>query len=149
MSIMKITMLGLEMALSPESKSIFDLLSLPEGIDTIVGERGTSLSGGQRQRVAIARAMIKNSPIVILDEATSALDNESEAVVQKALDNLIQNKTVFVIAHRLSTIKNATRIIVVNDGELAEMGTHDELINLPDSKYKHLYEMQFASAKKG
>jgi len=123
--------------------------TLPEGIDTIVGERGTSLSGGQRQRVAIARAMIKNAPIVILDEATSALDNESEAVVQKALDNLIQNKTVFVIAHRLSTIKNATRIIVVNDGELAEMGTHDELINLPDSKYKHLYEMQFASAKKG
>ena len=89
--------------------------TLPEGIDTIVGERGSSLSGGQRQRVAIARAIIKNAPIVILDEATSALDNESEAIVQKALDNLMQNRTVFVIAHRLSTIHNADRIAVLNE----------------------------------
>lgn len=119
------------------------LSTLENGIDTSVGERGASLSGGQRQRVAIARAMIKNAPIVILDEATSALDNESEAIVQKALDNLMENKTVFVIAHRLSTISNADRIAVINEGELVELGTHDELISIPDGNYKHLYEMQF------
>ena len=117
--------------------------TLPEGIDTLVGERGASLSGGQRQRVAIARAIIKNAPIVILDEATSALDNESEAIVQKALDNLMQNKTVFVIAHRLSTIQNADRIAVLNEGELVELGTHEELINIENGRYKHLYDMQF------
>lgn len=122
--------------------------TLPEGIDTIVGERGASLSGGQRQRVAIARAIIKNSPIVILDEATSALDNESEAIVQKALDNLIQNKTVFVIAHRLSTIQNADRIAVLHEGELVELGTSDELMKIKNGKYKHLYEMQFSGALK-
>ncbi|MBQ6515556.1 ABC transporter ATP-binding protein [bacterium] len=122
--------------------------TLPEGVDTIVGERGTSLSGGQRQRVAIARAMIKDAPVVILDEATSALDNESEAIVQKALDNLMKNRTVFVIAHRLSTIKNATRIVVINDGEIAEIGTHDELMSIENSRYKHLYEMQFAKQEK-
>lgn len=119
------------------------LSTLDDGIDTYVGERGASLSGGQRQRVAIARAMIKNAPIVILDEATSALDNESEAIVQKALDNLMQNKTVFVIAHRLSTINNADRIAVINEGELVELGTHSELMEIPDGNYKHLYEMQF------
>ncbi len=117
--------------------------TLEKGLDTVVGERGTTLSGGQRQRVAIARAMLKDAPIVILDEATSALDNESEAIVQKALDNLIQNKTVFVIAHRLSTIKNAHRIAVINEGELVEIGSHDELLEIPNGKYKHLYEMQF------
>lgn len=119
--------------------------TLENGLDTFVGERGTTLSGGQRQRVAIARAMLKDAPIVILDEATSALDNKSEAIVQKALDNLIQNKTVFVIAHRLSTIKNADRIAVINEGELAELGTHDELMNIENGKYKYLYEMQFKS----
>ena len=117
--------------------------SLEKGLDTYVGERGTTLSGGQRQRVAIARAMLKDAPIVILDEATSALDNKSEAIVQKALDNLIQNKTVFVIAHRLSTIKNADRIAVVNEGELAELGTHEDLMKIEDGIYKKLYEMQF------
>ena len=119
------------------------LSTLENGIDTYVGERGASLSGGQRQRVAIARAMIKDAPIVILDEATSALDNESEAIVQKALDNLMQNKTVFVIAHRLSTINNADRIAVINEGELVELGTHVELMNIKDGNYKHLYDMQF------
>ncbi len=119
------------------------LTTLENGIDTYVGERGASLSGGQRQRVAIARAMIKNAPIVILDEATSALDNESEAIVQKALDNLMQNKTVFVIAHRLSTINNADRIAVINEGELVELGTHNELMRIENGNYKHLYEMQF------
>ena len=117
--------------------------ALENGLDTVVGERGTTLSGGQRQRVAIARAILKDAPIVILDEATSALDNKSEAIVQKALDNLIKNKTVFVIAHRLSTIKNADRIAVINDGELAELGTHDQLMMLPDGIYRKLYEMQF------
>jgi subfamily B ATP-binding cassette protein MsbA len=119
------------------------LLTLENGIGTYVGERGASLSGGQRQRVAIARAMIKDAPIVILDEATSALDNESEAIVQKALDNLMQNKTVFVIAHRLSTIHNADRIAVINEGELVELGSHEELMAIPDGNYKHLYDMQF------
>lgn len=123
------------------------IASLENGLDTELGERGTTLSGGQRQRVAIARAMIKNAPIVILDEATSALDNKSEAIVQKALDNLMQNKTVFVIAHRLSTIKNADRIAVINEGELVELGSHDELLKIENGKYKHLYEMQFAKAE--
>ena len=117
--------------------------TLEDGLDTELGERGTTLSGGQRQRVAIARAMIKDAPIVILDEATSALDNESEAIVQKALDNLMQNKTVFVIAHRLSTISNADRIAVIHDGELTELGTHDELIKNENGFYKKLYDMQF------
>ena len=127
-----------------ESAHLQELIDeLPDGLDTLLGERGMTLSGGQRQRVAIARAMIKNAPIVILDEATSALDNKSEAVVQKALDNLIQNKTVFVIAHRLSTIKNADRIAVINEGELVELGTHEELMNIENGQYKALYEMQF------
>ena len=117
--------------------------TLEDGLDTELGERGTTLSGGQRQRVAIARAMIKDAPIVILDEATSALDNESEAIVQKALDNLMQNKTVFVIAHRLSTISNADRIAVIHDGELTELGTHEELIKNENGFYKKLYDMQF------
>ena len=128
------------------SAHLQDLLDeLPDGLDTILGERGTTLSGGQRQRIAIARAMIKNTEIVILDEATSALDNESEAIVQKALDNLIKNKTVFVIAHRLSTIKNADRIAVINEGELVELGSHNELMEIENGQYKHLYDMQFKS----
>lgn len=132
-----------------ELAHLTDFLStLPDGIDTVVGERGTSLSGGQRQRVAIARALIKNTPIVILDEATSALDNESEAIVQAAMDNLMKNKTVFVIAHRLSTIHNADRIAVINEGELVELGTHSELMQLPNGHYKHFYEMQFAEEDK-
>lgn len=116
---------------------------LPEGLETELGERGLTLSGGQRQRVAIARAMLRNAPIVILDEATSALDNQSEAVVQKAMDNLMQNRTVFIIAHRLSTIKNADRIAVINEGELVELGNHNELMQIENGQYKHLYEMQF------
>ena len=127
-----------------ESAHLQEMITdLPQGLDTLLGERGMTLSGGQRQRVAIARAMIKNTPIVILDEATSALDNKSEAIVQKALDNLIKNKTVFVIAHRLSTIKNADRIAVINEGELAELGNHEELMTIENGQYKALYEMQF------
>ena len=124
------------------------LKEMPNGLDTELSERGVTLSGGQRQRVAIARAMIKHSPIVILDEATSALDNESEAIVQKALDNLIKDKTVFLIAHRFTTIKNANRILVINEGELVEQGTHDELMQIEGGQYKHLYEMQFRNQDK-
>lgn len=116
---------------------------LPEGLETKLGERGLTLSGGQRQRVAIARAILRNAPIVILDEATSALDNESEAIVQKAMNNLMQNRTVFIIAHRLSTIKNADRIAVINEGKLVEIGKHEELLKIENGHYKTLYEMQF------
>ena len=116
---------------------------LEKGLDTEIGERGTLLSGGQKQRLAIARALIKDAPIVILDEATSALDNKSEAVVQKAIENLMKNRTVFVIAHRLSTIKNAEQIIVMNDGEIVEKGTHEELLNSPIGAYSVLYNAQF------
>ena len=131
-----------------KSAHLQDLISeLPEGLETELGERGMTLSGGQRQRVAIARAMLRNAPIVILDEATSALDNESEAIVQKAMDNLMQNRTVFIIAHRLSTIKNANRIAVINEGELVELGTHEELMSLQNGQYKALYEMQFKKQK--
>ena len=93
--------------------------------------------------MAIARAFLKNAPIVVLDEATSALDNKSERVVQQAIDNLMRDKTVFVIAHRLSTVRNADRIAVISEGRLAELGAHDELMNLPDGLYRRLYEMQF------
>ena len=117
--------------------------SLEQGIDTYIGERGVLLSGGQKQRIAIARAFIKDAPIVILDEATSALDNQSEAIVQQAIDNLMKDKTVFVIAHRLSTIKNADKILVINEGKLVEEGKHDDLMQIENGEYKHLYEMQF------
>ncbi len=119
------------------------LKTLKHGLDTHIGERGITLSGGQRQRVAIARAFLKNAPILVLDEATSALDNKSEAVVQKAIENLMHDKTVFVIAHRLSTIRNATKIIVVNDGQIVESGSHEDLLKLGCGAYKSLYEMQF------
>ena len=133
-----------ELMAAIKSAHLQDMIAeLPDGLDTELGERGLTLSGGQRQRVAIARAMLRNAPIVILDEATSALDNESEAIVQKAMDNLMKNRTVFIIAHRLSTIKNADRIAVINEGELVELGTHEELMSIEDGQYKALYEMQF------
>jgi len=118
------------------------LAKLPQGIDTPIGEKGILLSGGQKQRVAIARAFIKNAPLVILDEATSALDNKSEKIVQEALDNLMKNKTVIVIAHRLSTIIDSDKIMVINDGQIVESGSHDELL-ASDGAYSALYKSQF------
>ncbi len=120
--------------------------TLDQGLDTFIGERGVLLSGGQKQRVAIARAFMKNAPVVILDEATSALDNKSEAIVQKAIDNLMLDRTVLVIAHRLSTVQNADRIIVINQGEIVETGTHEELL-ARDGEYAALYKMQFKNKK--
>ena len=117
--------------------------TLHDGLDTVIGERGVLLSGGQKQRVAIARAFLKDAPIIILDEATSALDNKAEAIVQKAIDNLMQDKTVFVIAHRLSTIQNANKIVVINNGAIVEIGTHNDLLQIKNGAYKTLYEMQF------
>lgn len=114
-----------------------------KGLDTDIGERGTLLSGGQRQRLSIARAFIKNAPIVILDEATSALDNKSEAVVQKAIENLMKDRTVFVIAHRLSTVQNADKIVVINEGKIVESGTHEELLQKENGAYRALYNAQF------
>ena len=117
--------------------------SLENGLDTQIGERGVLLSGGQKQRIGIARAFLKNAPILILDEATSALDNQAEHIVQQAIDNLMKDRTVFVIAHRLSTIQNANRIAVINQGYLTELGTHEELLKIPNGDYKKLYNMQF------
>jgi subfamily B ATP-binding cassette protein MsbA len=116
---------------------------LSDGYDTMVGERGTFLSGGQRQRIAIARAVLIDAPVLILDEATSALDTESERLVQKALANLMANRTSIVIAHRLSTIRKADKIVVMERGRIIETGTHFELLETGGT-YKKLYEMQFA-----
>ncbi len=124
------------------------IMNQPNGLDSLITEGGASLSGGQRQRIAIARAMIKNAPIVVLDEATSALDSKSEKIVQKALDNLMQDKTVFVIAHRLSTIFNADKIFVMDEGRIIESGTHEELIRIEDGKYRNLYNLQFKNQEK-
>lgn len=117
---------------------------LPEGYDTPIGEKGFRLSGGERQRIAIARALLKNAPILILDEATSSLDAESESLVQPALGNLMEGRTVIVIAHRLSTVRRATRIGVMEAGELTAIGTHEELL-LQSPTYRRLYELQFAN----
>ena len=104
------------------------IIKLPKGYDTLVGERGIKLSGGERQRVAIARAMLKNSPVLVLDEATSSLDSVSERYIQKAFEELMKGKTTIVIAHRLSTVSKMDRIVILENGDIAEMGTHQELI---------------------
>jgi subfamily B ATP-binding cassette protein MsbA len=116
---------------------------MPHGYDTIVGERGIFLSGGQRQRLAIARAVLVNAPVLILDEATSALDAESERLVQKAIANLVRNRTTIVIAHRLSTVRRANVIVVMEAGRIIETGTHSELL-AQNGQYRKLYELQFA-----
>jgi subfamily B ATP-binding cassette protein MsbA len=121
------------------------IAALPAGYDTVIGERGVRLSGGERQRLAIARALLKNAPVLILDEATSALDSESEALVQSALHNLMSGRTVFVIAHRLSTVRRADRIVVIENGTIADIGRHEELMTKLGT-YRRLYELQFAHA---
>jgi subfamily B ATP-binding cassette protein MsbA len=119
------------------------IMELPNGYETIIGERGTKISGGQRQRLSIARALFKNPPVMIFDEATSALDNESEALVQEAIEKLMKNRTTFVVAHRLSTIRNADKIIVMEKGKIVQQGKHEELLRDEDGIYKKLYELQF------
>ena len=120
----------------------------PDGYETVIGEKGGRLSGGQRQRLSIARALVKDAPILILDEATSALDSESEIEVQQAIEHLMENRTTIVIAHRLSTIRNANRICVMENGQIVEHGTHDELLS-KEGRYQQLYEMQFQDQTNG
>lgn len=117
--------------------------SLPEGYDTVIGDRGVKISGGERQRISLARAILKNPPVLILDEATSALDTENEILVQQAIERLMEGRTSIVIAHRLSTVQRADKIIVLEDGKIVEIGKHAELLSQPDSLYKKLHELQF------
>jgi subfamily B ATP-binding cassette protein MsbA len=121
------------------------ILALPRRYDSVIGERGCRLSGGQRQRIAIARALLKDPPILILDEATSSLDSESERLVQQALVNLMQGRTTLVVAHRLATVRNADRILVLDCGEIREMGSHEELLRKPGGLYSRLHELQFST----
>jgi subfamily B ATP-binding cassette protein MsbA len=118
------------------------ILRMPQGYDTVIGEKGFRLSGGERQRIAIARAILKDAPILILDEATSALDAESESLVQAALANLMQDRTVVVIAHRLSTVRRANRIAVLEDGRITAIASHDELLTTSPT-YQRLHQLQF------
>lgn len=130
-----------------EAAALTDFIrTLPQGFDTPVGANGSQLSGGQRQRISIARAFLKNAPIILLDEATSALDTESERHIQKSIDTLLKGRTAFVVAHRLSTIIDADRIVVMKDGEMKEIGTHQELM-ARHGLYEHLYNLQFESAR--
>jgi ABC-type multidrug transport system fused ATPase/permease subunit len=120
------------------------ITKLPEGYDTVIGERGVKLSGGQKQRLAIARAVLRNAPILILDEATSSVDTETELLIQQALERLMVGRTTLIIAHRLSTIRNADQIVVLEGNHVAEMGTHDELM-ARQGLYRYLNEVQLDS----
>ena len=132
-----------EVVAAARAANAHDFISeLPRGYETHIGDLGVRLSGGQRQRLAIARALLKNAPILILDEATSALDTESEGLVQEALERLMANRTTLVVAHRLSTVRRADRIVVLVHGEIAESGTHEELL-ARGAEYRKLYELQF------
>jgi ABC-type multidrug transport system fused ATPase/permease subunit len=134
-----------EVADAAEKANALEFINnFPEKFETIVGDRGIQLSGGQRQRIAIARAILRDPAILILDEATSALDSESEFAVQDALNKLMKGRTSVIIAHRLSTIKNANSIIVMKQGQIAEQGTHDELVTIENGVYKRLSQLQFS-----
>ncbi|PKH68246.1 multidrug ABC transporter ATP-binding protein [Flavobacterium sp. ALD4] len=136
-----------EILLAAKQANAFNFIEgFPEKFETIVGERGIKLSGGQRQRIAIARALLKNPSILILDEATSSLDSESERLVQEALEILMQGRTSIIIAHRLSTIRSADKILVLDNGEITEQGTHQELMTLENGKYKNLSNLQFSNS---
>ena len=121
------------------------VMTLPQGFDTIVGERGIKLSGGQRQRLSIARALLKDAPILVLDEATSSVDNETEAAIQRSLEKLAHHKTTIILAHRLSTIRHADQILVLENGIIKEQGHHDELVS-KDGLYKNLWQIQTGEA---
>ena len=116
---------------------------MPQGYDSVIGERGVKISGGERQRLALARAILKNPPVLILDEATSALDTESEILVQEAIERLMAGRTSIVIAHRLSTIQHADRIVVIEGGKIVEAGKHSDLIGKSRGLYRKLYQLQF------
>ena len=132
-----------EIELAAKKANALDFIqSFPEGMDTLVGERGIQLSGGQRQRIAIARAILKDPKILILDEATSSLDAENERVVQLALESLMEGRTSIIIAHRLSTIRKADKIAVLDQGVIRESGTHDELLEIENGVYRNLSELQ-------
>ena len=134
-----------ELILASKKANAWQFISqFPEGLDTLVGERGVKLSGGQRQRVAIARAILKDPSILILDEATSSLDAESEHLVQEALDELMKGRTTIIIAHRLATIRKVDRIYVLSDGEIVEQGNHVDLLTREDGFYANLVRLQFA-----
>jgi ABC-type multidrug transport system fused ATPase/permease subunit len=134
-----------EIIIAAKQANALDFVNgFPEKFDTLVGERGIKLSGGQRQRIAIARALLKNPSILILDEATSSLDSESEKLVQEALETLMEGRTSIIIAHRLSTIRSADAILVLNDGRIAEKGTHKELLEIENGIYKNLSNLQFS-----
>jgi subfamily B ATP-binding cassette protein MsbA len=133
-----------EMRAAAEAAHVADFVDdLPDGYDTMVGDRGVLLSGGQRQRIAIGRALLKNAPVLILDEATSSLDTQSERRIQEALNELMKNRTTLVIAHRLSTVERADQIIVLDAGQIVESGTHAELL-AAEGRYAALYRMQFS-----
>jgi ATP-binding cassette subfamily B protein/subfamily B ATP-binding cassette protein MsbA len=118
------------------------ILQLPDGYDTLIGERGVKLSGGQKQRLSIARAVLKDAPILILDEATSSVDTETELLIQQAVERLMKGRTTIIIAHRLSTVRNADKIVVLEDKSICEMGTHLELMKLENGLYRRLYSVQ-------